>query len=114
MLRTTRKSFASSFAKRAERSPNGAGPRPPNADNLTLGSLTAQDADRTCVPPTHLTSGQLRLKDTSLGQTPTPCTGAHSVNDVRSMGPMLPPHEALECAAGIRLVPPAGRRLIDH
>jgi hypothetical protein len=40
MLRTTRKSFASGFAKRAERSPNGAGPGPPRADNLNIGSLT--------------------------------------------------------------------------
>jgi len=40
MLRTTQKSFAGGFAKRAERSPNGAGPRPPNADNLAIACLT--------------------------------------------------------------------------
>ena len=42
MLMTTRESFANSFAKRAERSPDGTGPRPPNADNLTMGSLAAK------------------------------------------------------------------------
>jgi hypothetical protein len=43
MLRTTQNSFASSFAKRPERSPNGGGPRPPNTDNLAMASLITQE-----------------------------------------------------------------------
>ena len=65
MLRRPRESFVNSFAKRAERSPNGAEPRPASADNLTMDSPTAHDADRTCVSPPHLTSGQLRHKDSA-------------------------------------------------
>ncbi|VBA38779.1 hypothetical protein LAUMK191_05667 [Mycobacterium attenuatum] len=40
MPRTTQNSFAGGFAKRAEQSPNCAGARPPNADNLAIACLT--------------------------------------------------------------------------